>query len=63
MSTNTYDMYTPRDDAIMPQACMAQPTTQNVSQPPGFPPTIPYQILQQLANMDVETGVFIASGP
>eukprot|EP00971_Amphidinium_carterae_P039293 772459-Amphidinium_carterae.1 len=34
MSTNTYAIYTPRDDAMMPQACMAQPTSQSVSHPP-----------------------------
>eukprot|EP00971_Amphidinium_carterae_P227967 4521701-Amphidinium_carterae.1 len=40
--TTTYDIYTPRDDAIMSQACMtADPTC--VSHPPGFPPTIPSQ--------------------
>eukprot|EP00971_Amphidinium_carterae_P083807 1658633-Amphidinium_carterae.1 len=42
--TTAYDIYTPRDDAIMPQACMtANHTYQNVSHPPGFPPTIPSQ--------------------
>eukprot|EP00971_Amphidinium_carterae_P187053 3712867-Amphidinium_carterae.1 len=56
MSTNTYEIYTPRDDAIMPQACMAQPATQSVSHPPC-------QMLQQLASMDVETGTYIESGP
>eukprot|EP00971_Amphidinium_carterae_P017638 347468-Amphidinium_carterae.1 len=48
---------------MMPQACMAQPNTQSVSHPPGFPPTVPSQMLQQPANMDVETGIYIESGP
>eukprot|EP00971_Amphidinium_carterae_P063273 1251999-Amphidinium_carterae.1 len=40
--TTTYDIYTPRDDAAMPQACMAaNPIYQSVSHPPGFPQTIP----------------------
>eukprot|EP00971_Amphidinium_carterae_P123398 2443794-Amphidinium_carterae.2 len=47
----------------MPQACTTQPTPQNVSQPPGFPPTFSNQLLQQPANMDVETGIFIESRP
>eukprot|EP00971_Amphidinium_carterae_P214943 4265436-Amphidinium_carterae.1 len=63
MSTNTYGIYTPRDDALMPQACTTQPTPQNVSQPPGFLPTFSNQMLQQPANMDVESGIFIESGP
>eukprot|EP00971_Amphidinium_carterae_P139258 2759563-Amphidinium_carterae.1 len=48
---------------MMPQACVAQPTSHSVSHPPGFPPTVPSQMLQQHANMDVETGIFIESGP
>eukprot|EP00971_Amphidinium_carterae_P069402 1373205-Amphidinium_carterae.4 len=46
----------------MPQACTTQPGPQNVSQPPGFPPTFSNQMLQQRANMDVETGIYIESG-
>eukprot|EP00971_Amphidinium_carterae_P139835 2770389-Amphidinium_carterae.1 len=63
MSTTTYDIYTPRDDAMMPQACMVNRNSQSVSHPPGFPPTVPSQMLQQHANMDVESGIFIESGP
>eukprot|EP00971_Amphidinium_carterae_P019329 380624-Amphidinium_carterae.1 len=61
--TTTYAIYTPRDDASMPQACMVNPNYQSVSHPPGFPPTIPPQMLQQQMNMDVESGIFIESGP
>eukprot|EP00971_Amphidinium_carterae_P241266 4790646-Amphidinium_carterae.2 len=44
MSTNTYDIYTPRDDAIMPQACMAHPTPQNESEPQmWYPPSTHHQ--------------------
>eukprot|EP00971_Amphidinium_carterae_P166969 3309018-Amphidinium_carterae.1 len=65
MPTTTYDIYTPRDDAVMPQASMVTPNYQSVSHPypPGFPPTIPSPMLQQHMNMDVESGIFIESGP
>eukprot|EP00971_Amphidinium_carterae_P242485 4814907-Amphidinium_carterae.1 len=61
--TPTYDIYTPRDDASMPQACMVNPIYQTVSHPPGFPTTTPPQMLQQQMNMDVESGIFLESGP
>eukprot|EP00971_Amphidinium_carterae_P111516 2208306-Amphidinium_carterae.1 len=57
--TTTYDIYTPIDDASMPQACRVNPNYQSVS----HPPTIPHQMLQQHTNMDVESGIFIESGP
>eukprot|EP00971_Amphidinium_carterae_P070744 1398979-Amphidinium_carterae.1 len=62
--TTTYDIYTPREDVIMPQARMtAHPTYQTVSHPPGFPQTIPSTAMQQHVNMDVESGMFRESEP
>eukprot|EP00971_Amphidinium_carterae_P197823 3926057-Amphidinium_carterae.1 len=70
MSTNTYDIYTPRDDAMLMNDASGMYGTAHYSEcvtptrlSTYIGPTVPSQILQQPANMDVETGIYIESGP